>query len=67
MTVDESRYFVYLQDNNDWIQQEIKIGIRNTAQTEVLAGLNEGDIISLFNQHPLDNQNLNQSKSMVKK
>jgi len=56
MYTDGDKYYVDLKDGSDWIKREIQIGLRNTAKTEILKGLLEGDIISLFDQQRIKQQ-----------
>ena len=50
MYTDNEKYYVDIKDGSNWTKREIQIGVRNTAKTEILKGLLEGDVISLFDQ-----------------
>ncbi|MBT1442923.1 HlyD family efflux transporter periplasmic adaptor subunit [Shewanella sp. JM162201] len=43
----EGRYWVYLQQGNQFIEQKIKPGSRSLNRTVVQEGLNEGDVVAL--------------------
>ncbi len=41
----ESGYYVYVQRGDERIRQEVKVGLRTAAQTEILSGLKEGEMV----------------------
>jgi HlyD family secretion protein len=47
---ERGKYFVMLEDGDDWLKQEVQVGRRSSAKTEITQGLEIDDIISLFTE-----------------
>ena len=45
---EDDSYYVLLNDKSRWRKQFVKIGTRNSAMTEIIEGLADGDQVALF-------------------
>ncbi len=45
---EQSNSFVYINDDGEWDRQEVVIGSRSLSRTEIKSGIEDGDIIALY-------------------
>ena len=54
---ESGKYFVMVENGNDWEKREVEIGRRSSAKTQIITGLKSDDMIALLSiNNRLNNQ-----------